>query len=303
MRIDYAFVLRGKSIDQAWAILQSFKPAVQDSTVKARYAWLAESVVSHIDEAALAERPVRAPLYRVFADVRIGHSEFKEKGHSEKWEDYRFRVAMMPLAGSVYCIVDCLKHKLLEQWRSQPGIEDFEYWDDKDGPEHIPAVDWQNRARIWTKDLAGFAAAPFQVGLTVDLTAQEDEYTAEGVFRAIPDLDTRAYWLAEVMVYDKFKAQLEKEDPAGGANPFQLIRYITSDEGRREIVLASASIRERLLPDIRMEHLRVGVPFPFSGEQDNSGSDDELDALSPPSAQPAPKQKRRRTSVRRANHS
>lgn len=91
----------------------------------------------------------------------------KKTGERNPWVDTDFEATFFPLAGDVLLgITFTEQHEWHEEWLKQPGVSEFGYWNNTDRPEHLSALEWDERQRLWELALPG-AGVPAVNGFTI----------------------------------------------------------------------------------------------------------------------------------------
>lgn len=104
----------------------------------------------------------------------------------DKWQDRRrrvlieqcripavdtdFTVVLVPTSGVLLGRVFTEQRKWLAEWYKQPGVEEFHYWDNMEGPEDVSEADWAARGKAWEV----ITPAPMSMqGFSIELVSPE----------------------------------------------------------------------------------------------------------------------------------
>lgn len=63
--------------------------------------------------------------------------------------DTDFNVVLVPTQGFVLGRVYTVHRDWRAEWLKQPGVEEYSYWDNMEGPEDVSEADWAARGKAW----------------------------------------------------------------------------------------------------------------------------------------------------------
>jgi hypothetical protein len=63
--------------------------------------------------------------------------------------DTDFTVVLVPAGGYLLGRVFTEQREWRSEWYKQPGVEEFSYWDNMEGPEDVSEEDWAARGKAW----------------------------------------------------------------------------------------------------------------------------------------------------------
>lgn len=135
--IYQGFRLSTDSFAEALRLVEAFRP------------WVTQQAEKQLDAvmANLAGTGKSASeAHRVWRDLR---TQSRKEGIREPEVDTDFSISLIPVNGGLLGIVFTEHYDWYTAWCTQPGVEEFSYWDNSDGPENLDAVSWQARKQAW----------------------------------------------------------------------------------------------------------------------------------------------------------
>lgn len=137
-----------------------------------------------VGQAALAERQntiMRMAMFSVFEDDIAGEQWPRSPLDDAITEQmtrpdpvlHHPQIVFVPCEGEVLAITYDFPRLAATAWVAMPEVEEYGYWNNADRPEGVTDEEWVERERVWGEGLRlggqRWAAAPSQVGLTLDL--------------------------------------------------------------------------------------------------------------------------------------
>ena len=211
---------------------------------------LVEMAIWRIDKACMAvargdadapKGKVYSPVGDAFDEMRKRQKEILSSGYRDPSVDFEVKIAMWYVPaqnrfiGHVIAEDQGAAYKLL---RRQPGVSNFQYWNNTDRPSRMTRREWDSRSAVWDEIDAGKHGLPLVI--TVD-AAYWPERTAitRAVFshekrvRRIAQDTAFAIWLRTIKVPQKIEAGADAdtvEDELSG----RISVYMNFTDERRE---------------------------------------------------------------------
>lgn len=83
--------------------------------------------------------------------------------------DTDFNVVLVPVGGYLLGRVYTEQRDWHSEWYKQPGIEEFSYWDNMEGPDDVSEEDWAARGKAWD---AAITSDPMSMqGFSIELVS------------------------------------------------------------------------------------------------------------------------------------
>lgn len=70
--------------------------------------------------------------------------------------DFDFEVVFIHSSQKILCLLYTEKREFVNIWESQPGVEEYGYWNNSDKPENLSEKDWDKREIDWDEALPGY---------------------------------------------------------------------------------------------------------------------------------------------------
>lgn len=108
----------------------------------------------------------KQPLSYARQHVEDRYREIQKTSIRDPEIDFSFSLTLM--AGTKKALVICYteQEKFRQLWASQPGVEEYGYWDNTDQPEGISNKAWKARGKEWQKAMPSYI--PAQSGFTIE---------------------------------------------------------------------------------------------------------------------------------------
>lgn len=133
------FRLETDSFAEALRIVEAFRPWVTEQSEKRL-----DTFVANVMEADGGDFVAAFDLWQSRRD-RLKASRLSDPG-----VDTDFTVVLVPTAGFLLGRIFSAQRDWTAEWFKQPGVEEFSYWDNMDGPEDVSDEAWKARGQAWS---------------------------------------------------------------------------------------------------------------------------------------------------------
>lgn len=139
-RIYMGFRLKTDSFSEALRIVNAFRPWVNTQ---------AEAVIdAFMRKAEAAKTSPDADSYDLWLDMR--EKLVRGKRRRVPGVDTDFSVTLLPVQRAVVGIAYTIHREWFAAWCSQPGVEEFSFFDTGDQPEDVSEAEWAARSSAWS---------------------------------------------------------------------------------------------------------------------------------------------------------
>lgn len=257
IKIRSGIVFSNPSVDALVADAPVWRERIKELTAQAKATWLADRAIAHLDARALGEAAPasQGPLARAWRDYHEDVAN-EARGLRHPETDFEFLLTLMPFEERLYGIVRTEKHQWLAEYVSRPGVNEFDYWDDTEGPEDVTTEEWNERRRVW------LGALQLRSGLSLDYSWDTGTPTETEILGAQPTFErrlnraamdrTREFFMREVAAIPEGAGMGEIISAANRADD-----WIQSPSGRVEYARAQDRVAAILPRGVTIEMLRA----------------------------------------------
>lgn len=189
-----------------------WRKRIDTLTREAKHRYLAKHAVENIDNAIAYGKPVpKNPLLEVDLEMNDAQAEIKKTGQRNVSVDFDFEVSVMPWGRKVYGIIFCEQSAWIDEFMSQPWVEEYGYWNNTDRPDHLTARQWERRRKTWNAILKQDPwDRPSGCGFTADCKAPDRFSDNDAVLAACPSKENRVARTARSVVLGRaYKTLME----------------------------------------------------------------------------------------------
>lgn len=129
--------LKTSSLSRVLGILESFRPWVA-AQADERFDTFMDNMVKG------GSTPIQA--YDSWQDRR---RRVKTTGERDPFIDTEFSVSIIPAGRQTLGIVYTEQTPWFNAFVAHPGVEEYGYWDNTDGPDEVSEQEWEGRRRAW----------------------------------------------------------------------------------------------------------------------------------------------------------
>lgn len=136
-RIYQGFRLKTASLSEVLSLVEGFRP------------WVVAQANERLDTftANMAKEGANdLEAWRSWADRR---QRVLRTGERDPFIDTDFSISLIPAGEHMLGIAYTEHSAWFKAWVALPGVEEFGYWDNADGPEDVPEGEWDARGRAW----------------------------------------------------------------------------------------------------------------------------------------------------------
>lgn len=267
IRIYNAFRIPNASLDDAFALMQGFRPVIAMRAKEAINRDFARHLVREIDVATLApsglhSRPGRPSNYEgAWAAIQDEIDRWQAAGTRCPTFDCEFSVTLFSAGGHVLGVNRTDRTGWDDELIALPGIEEYAYQDGGDRPEDISAEAWEARRLAWLPILDGGWNEDLLQGVNVILHPTRGPKPAvEDLLPHVPPLYSRAVTAAGELVFRRAWYRAEQEYGPKALALWRTARaYERTPEGRAELESETLRAMETLHPEMTVTTLLEGV--------------------------------------------
>jgi hypothetical protein len=278
IRIHNAFRIPNASLDEAFALVQSFRPVVAKRAREDMARDFARHLVREIDVATLEpsglhSRPDRPSNYEgAWAAIQDEIDQWQAAGTRCPTFDCEFSVTLFPAGNHVLGVTRTDRTDWDAEMLALPGVEEYAYQDAGDRPEEISAEAWEARRLDWLPILDGGWNEDLLRGINVILhPARGPKPAVEDLLPQVPPLFARAGTAAGELVFRRAWYRAEQEYGAKVLALWRTARaYERTPEGRAELESVTLCAMEALQPEITVGTLLEGVERTTEGAKDTT---------------------------------
>lgn len=137
-RIHQGFRIATDSFAEALRILEAFRPWVKTQAENRLDTFMANVMAEdNVDSVA---------AFDMWQDRR---NRIRREQCRIPFVDTDFTVVLVPTSGFLLGRVYTEQREWLAEWHKQPGIEEYSFWDNMEGPDDISEEDWAARGKAW----------------------------------------------------------------------------------------------------------------------------------------------------------
>ena len=262
--IHGGIVFPGADLSKAYALTESFTGRIAVLTADELAEFLAGVACRRLD-AVCAGAPDNglSPISTAWDEIDQGRRA-ERQGLRHPLTDFEFRVELFPCDdGNVYGLVRSERAKWLDEFLALgPAVREFNYWDNTDPPDDVPASEWRSRGRTWERIRRTMMKGRNAGGCAVDLSARLDPPKPEAIVAKLPDFNTRVARTAKDRAFEHFLAhECKSLDPDDRIRAVMRVPdWLATAAGAAWIAAERKRLAGLLLPSVGFEDLRSTSP-------------------------------------------
>lgn len=173
--------------------LTQWKERVKTLTIETASGYMAKTVISKLDGAISKGEAVPERLFgNVWADMHDRQREIKKTQRRDPPVDFEFEIVIIPDGNTFYGLYYTEQGKWADEFRDQPYIQDYSYWNNTDKPDEVTDAEWEERELTWNR-LLPRVTTPAQRGYTVTCTYDPSwSELLDNMSKYVPSNESRA---------------------------------------------------------------------------------------------------------------